>query len=85
VIHADHFEMITTPLGTFNTLVLIPIMEKEPKGMFKRGGEIKIWISQDKQHLPVQMNVKLKFGSVVAVLNKYEPPPPDQQYANTHP
>lgn len=74
VIHADHIEKITTPLGTFDALVLIPKMEKEPKGMFKRGGEVKIWISQDDQHLPVQMLVHLKFGSVMAVLSKYQAP-----------
>jgi hypothetical protein len=74
-IHAVRFEEIYTSLGTFNTLVLEPKMEKTPpKGMFKRGSGVKVWISQDDRHLPVKFQVEFKFGSGVATLVHYQPP-----------
>ena len=75
-IWADHYEDVVTPLGRFHTLVLIPRMEKSPKGLFKRGGEIKVWIAQDGSRLPVKMQLKLKVGSATLLLSKYEVPPP---------
>ncbi len=74
VLEADHYEEVRTPLGTFNTLVLIPRMEKNPKGLFKNGGEIKVWIAQNGTHLPVKMQLKLKFGSATLLLSKYDQP-----------
>lgn len=72
-IYADHYETVRTPLGKYKTLVLIPRMEKDPKGLFKKGGEIKVWISQDAtNHLPVKMQLKLKFGSATLLLSDYE-------------
>ncbi len=73
--HAEGYEKIKTSLGTFNTLVLVPRMEKTPpKGMFKRGSTVRVWISQDERHLPVKFEVEFKFGSGVATLVKYQPP-----------
>ena len=71
-IAADHYEEVSTPLGSFNTLVLIPRMEKNPKGLFKKGGEIKVWISQDASNLPVKMQLKLGFGSATLLLSDYK-------------
>ena len=65
-IMAESYEEVHTPLGTYNTLVLAPRMEKDPKGMFKKGGEVKVWISQDASSLPVKMQLKL--GVVTATL-----------------
>ena len=73
-IYADHFEEVRTPLGTYQTLVLVPRMEKDPKGLFKRGGEIKVWISQDASNLPVKMQLKLKYGSATLLLSDYKAP-----------
>ena len=73
-IYADHYEEVSTPLGTFRTLVLIPRMEKDPKGLFKKGGEIKVWISQDASNLPVKMQLKLSFGAATLLLSNYEAP-----------
>ena len=73
-IYADSFEDVRTPLGKFRTLVLIPRMDKDPKGLFKKGGEIKVWIAQDGSNLPVKMQLKLKFGSASLLLSKYEAP-----------
>jgi hypothetical protein len=80
-IRAVRYESITTPLGTFNTLVLEPRMEKTPpKGMFKRGSAVRVWIAQnDPRRLPVKFEVELKFGSGVATLVAYQPPAPPTQ------
>ncbi len=68
-IYADRYEELRTSLGEFKTLVLIPTMEKtEPKGMFKRGSTVKVWVSQDQQRLPVRIEVKLKVGTGVMTL-----------------
>ncbi|MDB6093396.1 MAG: hypothetical protein JWM32_958 [Verrucomicrobia bacterium] len=76
-IHALRYESVTTPLGTFNTLVLEPRMEKTaPKGMFKRGSNVRVWIGQDAEHLPVKFEVEFKFGVGVSTLTNYVAPPP---------
>jgi hypothetical protein len=73
-IYADHYEEVRTPLGKFQTLVLIPRMEKDPKGLFKKGGEIKVWIAQNASRLPVKMQLKLNFGTVSLLLIDYKAP-----------
>ncbi|MFI5357214.1 MAG: DUF3108 domain-containing protein [Opitutales bacterium] len=74
-LHAERYETLITPLGTFQTLLLVPRMEKTPpKGMFKRGSNVRVWISQDARHLPVRFEVEFKFGVGVATLVDYTPP-----------
>jgi hypothetical protein len=74
-IHAIRYEEVDTSLGNFKTLVLEPRMDKTPpKGMFKRGSGVSVWISQDEKHLPVKFVVDFKFGSGVATLTHYDPP-----------
>jgi hypothetical protein len=74
-IHAERYEEIYTSMGTFNTLVLVPRMDKTPpKGMFKRGTGVRVWISQDERRLPVKFQVEFKFGSGIATLVSYQPP-----------
>ncbi|MEO6245149.1 MAG: DUF3108 domain-containing protein [Opitutaceae bacterium] len=73
-IHAARAEEITTSLGTFQTLVLEPRMDKTaPKGMFKRGSTARVWISQDERRLPVKFEVEFKLGTGVATLTRYDP------------
>jgi hypothetical protein len=74
-IHALGYEDVHTSLGSFHTLMLEPRMEKTPpKGMFKRGSGVRVWISQDAQRLPVKFQVEFKFGAGVATLVDYQPP-----------
>ncbi|HZL45863.1 MAG TPA: DUF3108 domain-containing protein [Opitutaceae bacterium] len=70
-LYAEGYDEVRTPLGRFRTLVLVPRMEENPKGIFKRGGEIKVWISQEGQKLPVKMQLKLKFGAATLSLTDY--------------
>jgi hypothetical protein len=68
-------EQVRTPLGTFDTMVLEPRMEKTaPKGMFKRGSTVRVWIAQEKRRLPVKFEVEFKIGTGTASLEAYEGP-----------
>lgn len=69
---AEGYETIITPMGKFRTLVVVPRMEKNPKGIFARGGQIKVWIAQDASHLPVQMQLELKIGSATLMLTEHK-------------
>jgi hypothetical protein len=74
-IHMARYEELRTSLGTFQTVVLEPRMEKtEPKGMFKRGSSVRVWIAQDEHRLPVKFEVEFKIGTGTATLEAYEGP-----------
>ena len=74
-VHAVRIEHVKTPLGEFETLVLEPRMEKTPpKGMFKRGANVRVWVSRSDARLPVRFQVDFKVGTGVATLVKYTPP-----------
>jgi hypothetical protein len=74
--HMARYEDVVTPVGKFRTMVLEPRMDKTPpKGMFKRGSSVRIWIAQDDHRLPVKFEVEFKIGTGSATLEAYEPPP----------
>lgn len=74
-IYRTRDEEVRTSLGTFRAAVLEPRMEKTaPKGMFKRGSTVRVWISQDERRLPVKFEVEFKVGTGTATLDAYEPP-----------
>lgn len=63
-IYAEAFENIRYKGKDTQTLLLIPKMDSEPaRGIFKRGGEIKVWIAQKGERLPLRMQLKLKIGT----------------------
>jgi len=75
-IRAEGSEEVDTALGDFQALLLCPRMEKEPpRGVFKKGGEIKVWIAQSGARLPVKMQLKLGFGTATLTLVSHTPPP----------
>ncbi|MGA7826147.1 MAG: DUF3108 domain-containing protein [Geobacteraceae bacterium] len=59
-------EKIETSLGTFNTIVIKPLMQSE--GIMDRKGDMLIWLTDDSRLLPVKMKTKVKIGSVTATL-----------------
>jgi hypothetical protein len=74
-IHALRYEDVTTGLGTFHALVLEPRMEKTPpKGMFKKGSTVQVWIAQDERKLPIKFEVEFNIGTGTATLESYQPP-----------
>jgi len=74
-IHMARYEDVTTSLGKFRTIVLEPRMDKTPpKGMFRRGSSVRVWIAQDNLRLPVKFEVGTKIGTGTATLESYAPP-----------
>jgi hypothetical protein len=59
-------EKIRTKLGSFNTIVIKPLMKSE--GIFNRKGDILIWLTDDERRLPVMMRTKVAVGSITATL-----------------
>jgi len=49
-----------------DTLLLHPLLKTE--GIFKRAGEILIWVTDDEQHVPVRVETSIKLGTVTAEL-----------------
>ncbi len=79
-IHAERYEELRTKFGKLKALVLVPKMEKtEPKGMFKRGSTVKVWVSQDEQRLPVRMEVKMKVGRGIMTLIEHQAAAPQDK------
>ncbi len=76
IIAQDEPEVVLTALGFFNTMALVPRMEKTPPiGMFKRGSTVQVWIeTDDDRHLPVRFQVGFRFGTGTASLIEYHPP-----------
>lgn len=70
---AEAYETVTTSLGTFKTLRLVPRMEHNPKGIFARGGSIRVWVSQGQPKLPVKMQLQLHLGTATLTLIKHDP------------
>ena len=59
-------ETIPVPVGTYTCLVVKPY--REGKSLFKNQGDMKIWLSDDARRLPVQIQIKLKYGSMLLQL-----------------
>jgi hypothetical protein len=63
-------QRITTPLGTFDALVVEPKSEMAG-GVFRdEKNKMTIWYSPDDRHLPLKIKSDLKFGSITATLTK---------------
>jgi hypothetical protein len=73
VVRAEGYEEVNTPSGRYMTRVLVPSMRTEPKGIFENGGEVKVWIAEGDDPLPVRMQVQLSFGVATLSLVSHEP------------
>jgi hypothetical protein len=59
-------ERVTVDAGTFDAIVIQPVMQSE--GVFSSSGAIYIWISDDLRRIPVKVEAKVFIGSVRAEL-----------------
>lgn len=59
-------EKITTQSGTFDTVVVKPLMKSE--GIFSSKGDVVIWLTDDERRIPVKMQTKVAIGSITAIL-----------------
>ena len=71
------YEKVKAPWGQVNALILVPEQTPgaAPRGMFKKGAVMRVWISQDERRLPVKFTLGIKYGTGTAHLVKHTPPP----------
>lgn len=62
-------ERIRVPAGTFDAIVLQPIIKTT--GIFSEGGQAEIWLSDDDRRMMLQMRSRLSFGSLNLYLRNY--------------
>ena len=63
-------QQVETDAGTFECAVIEPMVVDG--GLFKSDGSIKIWLTDDNNHIPVKMSAKILIGEIEAKLVKYE-------------
>jgi len=66
-------EKISVPAGSFNAVVIQPVIKT--KGIFSENGHAEIWLSDDDRHIMLQLKSKLSFGSLNLFLKSYTPSP----------
>ncbi len=64
-------ERIEVPAGTFETIVVRPIIKA--KGIFSENGQAEVWLTDDARHAMVQMKAKVSFGSLNLQLKSLGP------------
>ncbi len=63
-------QQVETDAGTFECSVIEPMVVQG--GLFKNEGSIKIWMTDDENHMPVKMSSKILIGEIESKLVKYE-------------
>jgi hypothetical protein len=61
-------QRIETPAGTFDCVVIEPILKAG--GIFKNQGRLVIWLTDDQRRMPVMMKSKVTIGSISVVLTE---------------
>ena len=69
VVHGK--EKIKTKAGTFNCIVVEPMISGESIFVVK-GKSLKVWLTDDEYRLPVKLEVEVFIGSVKAELYSYK-------------
>jgi hypothetical protein len=72
VIRVVRREKVTVPAGTFDAIVIQP--QIKTRGIFGENGKAEIWLSNDNRRVMLQMQTRLKFGSLNLYLKSYQPP-----------
>jgi len=65
-------ERVTVPAGTYNAIVVQPIIKT--KGIFSEKGQAEVWLSDDSSRILLQVKSNLSFGSLNLYLKSYTPP-----------
>jgi hypothetical protein len=63
-------ETIPTFFGSAETLMVKPLLQSE--GIFKRTGDIYVWLSDDEHRVPLKMKSEIKIGAIDAEISKIE-------------
>jgi len=64
-------EKVKVPAGTYETIVIQPIIKS--KGIFSEKGRAEMWLTDDSRRLLVQMKTDLSIGSLSLYLRGYVP------------
>lgn len=64
-------ETVELEHGTFQTVVIEPRLHGD--ALFKSKGKLKIWLTDDARHMPVQMMSEIKLGTIRAELVDHAP------------
>jgi len=65
-------ERITVPAGTFDAIVIRPVIKTS--GIFSEKGQAEVWLSDDPSRKLLQVKSRLSFGSLNLFLTSYTPP-----------
>ncbi len=63
-------ERIKVPAGSFNCIVVEPVLRGE--GLFNQKGKLTIWLTDDERKIPVLMKSKVVIGSIDARLKSFK-------------
>jgi hypothetical protein len=63
-------ERIKVPAGTFNCVVVEPILKAS--GIFQQKGSLTVWLTDDQIKMPVLMKSKVFIGSISTELTNYK-------------
>jgi hypothetical protein len=69
VIRVLRRERIQVPAGSFNTIVIQPIIKT--RGIFAEGGQAEIWLTDDQERMMVQMKSRMSVGSLSLFLRSF--------------
>ena len=64
-------ENIRTPYGVYEAIILSP-KSIDGKSAMKNKGDMKIWLTNDETRLPLKIEIKLKHGSILLLLDNIE-------------
>jgi len=68
-LRVDKRETISVSAGTFKCLVINPF--KDEKTLLKNEGDMTIWFNEDVSRIPIQILVKLKYGTMKLKLKSF--------------
>lgn len=63
-------ERIRVPAGTFNTIVVRPIIKTG--GLFAEGGEAELYLTDDDRRIPVRVKTRMSIGAANFYLTEYD-------------
>jgi len=69
-VHVLRKEQVEVAAGTFDCFVVEPRLKTS--GLFRKQGQMEIWLTDDERKMPVLMKSRLYFGRVWAKLQKYD-------------
>jgi hypothetical protein len=65
-------DTIQVPAGRFPAIVVQPVFDSK---LFSEGGHAEVWLSDDANHIMLQMKSRVSFGSLSLYLKSYRPSP----------